>query len=552
VPRFRFKPGIHILDRIARLGGAGRILLDGERVSAAEARELASTLVDYSGQTENRELLNHRAHTAILDSFGDDAHARLLTEYAEARARYIALARQLEIIEHGEAARNVRVRLLEMEMAELSALNAKQGERDELSSARLRLANANRIMEEAARVASVIAGDDTLGGGARDELAQAEASARLLARYLGEESDAGEQWLALADDLSVMESGIGEVESAANALLSSLEADPFELERVQARLAEIERMALKYACAPDDLAAEQRSREYELSTLSGGVFDRADVVRELGECAAECDRTARAVTKSRTRAGGALVARVTAYLLKLDFAHSQFEVAGLGEYAEMDDVTDESMDADSESNADRTAAGGADLGDGLQGRSGGDSSSHAFQATEVQARSFGERRFRENGYDDIEFLVALNPGEPARPLARVASGGEMSRLMLAVTAALAEHTSTPVLLFDEVEAGVGGMTAQAVADVFADIARVRQVVAVTHLAQVAGRSERHIVVTKDAAARDKRAPAESWITIRVLDAGERRVELARMLGTDDPAKAELMLDEILGDYGGGR
>lgn len=512
----REEQGWHKIDRIARPGGAGRILLDGVRISAQEARALAAKLFDYSGQTENRSLLSAATHVRLLDSFGDATHSKFKEEFAGARARHGALLRRLELIDRGEAARLARIELLNREVGELAKANVRPGEHNELLSEKRRLANASRISERAGTIIALISGGDAgsgvgagigtaikLGGAlpARDALAKCEEAARALAAHFGEDTEVGEQWLALADDISSMEAGLGEVERAAVEALGTANADPSELERVQARLAEIDNLALRYGCAVDGLAAELAARAAELEELSGGETSREKVAAELAEAHRKADEAAKALSKSRAKTAKILVKRVAGYLARLDFAATEFEVAGIGELAPDEEATD---------------------------------------AGEIKE----QRAFRESGYDDVEFLVSLNPDEPARPLARVASGGEMSRLMLAVTAALAEHSATQVLMFDEIEAGVGGLSAQAVADVMKDMASHRQVIAVSHLAQVAGKADNHIAVSKTVkkAAGGREA---SEIELIAVHGAERRAELARMLGTTDPAKAKKMVDEML-------
>ncbi len=493
--------GAHTLERVARLGGSSRITLDGAKIAAQTARQIAAALVDYSGQTENRSLLNPKSHVSILDSFGGGAHEKALRAFIAAREKHTALVRQLEIIDRGEAARTARLKLLESEIAELAAAGIRTGERDELSAKRSFLANAGRIAEQADRIANAIGGGEE-SGGARREIETCREAVLQLSKLLGEESDAGEQFALLADDLAAMDAGLGEVESAAAAIRAEVESDPAALEDVQSRLAEIDRLALKYGCAADGITAELEGRKREAEELTGGEMNRDKVIAEIEAAADECDKLARTQSKERSKTAKNLEQRVVEYLKKLDFAGTQFEVAGL-------------MDA-----APAAEEGSADS---------------ANTALDVL------KRFREDGYDDAEFLVSLNPGEPARPLARVASGGEMSRLMLAITAAFARHTSTPVLMFDEIEAGVGGLTSQAVADVMAEISNVRQVIAVTHLAQVAGRADRHFAVTKTASGAGKK----SEINIGPVTGDARRAELARMLGTGDATKAKKMVDEIL-------
>jgi len=246
-----------------------------------------------------------------------------------------------------------------------------------------------------------------------------------------------------------------------------LEADPERQEWVEARLAALETAARKHRCEIEQLPEVRRQLDDELESLRSGALDLAELQRRLGAAREERDRVARRLGDARRKAARSLDARVTELMQGLGMAGGVFE-------------------------------------------------------TRVEALPAGE--VGEHGADGIEFLVSANPGQPLRPLARAASGGELSRISLALQVATLGTGHLPCLVFDEVDAGVGGAVAEMVGQQLQSLAASTQVLCVTHLPQVAAQAGQQVRVRKHVTA------GHTHTTLEALDEEARVDELARMLG----------------------
>jgi DNA repair protein RecN (Recombination protein N) len=292
---------------------------------------------------------------------------------------------------------------------------------------------------------------------------------------------------ALGDVAALVESGRVQLEEAAlqlRAAAEHLEADPARLEAIEERVASLQRLARKYGVPADELAATCAAVERDLASLDSQA----------------ADATAGEAREGALRAAAVAVAHELSDARKA--ALSQLEKRMVGELAAL----------------------------GMDGA--------AFGVAQIHR----EEALTADGADQVEFLLAANPGEPAKPLARVASGGELSRIMLALKALTAAAGETPILLFDEVDAGIGGSVALAVARRLKALAHTRQLLCITHLAQIAAYADHHVAV-------EKRPSGGRVIThARALDAAQRVAEVSRMLGgTAAPAEAERYAKRLLAE-----
>ena len=292
---------------------------------------------------------------------------------------------------------------------------------------------------------------------------------------------------ALSDAAALVDSGRVQLEEAALQLRSAaerLEADPARLDAIEERLALLQRLARKYAVPADELPAMQAGVERDLTALDS----QATVAG-----AAEANESA---------------LRTTALTVAAELSAARREAAARLEVRMVDELAALGMD-------------GARFGVHQQ---------------------CDEAALAADGIDQVEFLLAANPGEPAKPLARVASGGELSRIMLALKALTAAAGETPILIFDEVDAGIGGSVAVAVARRLKTLSHTRQLLCITHLAQIAAYADQHVAV-------EKRPSGGRVIThARTLDAAQRIAEVSRMLGgTAAPAEAERYAKRLLAE-----
>ena len=292
---------------------------------------------------------------------------------------------------------------------------------------------------------------------------------------------------ALSDAAALVDSGRVQLEEAALQLRSAaerLEADPARLDAIEERLALLQRLARKYAVPADELPAMQAGVERDLTALDS----QATVAG-----AAEANESA---------------LRTTALTVAAELSAARRDAAARLEVRMVDELAALGMD-------------GARFG---------------------VAQQRDEAALASDGIDQVEFLLAANPGEPAKPLARVASGGELSRIMLALKALTAAAGETPILIFDEVDAGIGGSVAVAVARRLKTLSHTRQLLCITHLAQIAAYADQHVAV-------EKRPSGGRVIThARTLDAAQRIAEVSRMLGgTAAPAEAERYAKRLLAE-----
>ncbi len=458
-----------IAVREVAAGGRSTARVDDETVTAARLADEVGPLVEIHGQHDQQRLLDERWQRDLLDGFG--GHASLRTAMADAveawRANRAALA---ELIgDPRELAR--RLELLEYEAGEIASARLRPGEADEI---RARLAAAQHGEAIARGSAAVHEALTAENGGARDGIAVALREARVVARV-------DPRYEPLAERLAGLEAELTDVAAEARALAETVEHDPAALAALEERLGTIYSLERRYGDGEAAVIAHGERAQAEAERLHGLDGERArrdaDDARLLGAIG----RAADALSAARRTAAGAMTAAVGAALADLGFAEGVFEVA-LG----------------------RRIAGPAEPAVELDG------DAVAFDAA---------------GVDEVVYRLAPNPGEPPRALARIASGGELSRVALAIKQVLAEADETPTLVFDEVDSGIGGRSADPVGRSLWTLARRHQVLCVTHLPQIAAHADAQFRITKRE--RDGRTVTE----VERLDREGRIVELAQMLGS---------------------
>jgi len=328
---------------------------------------------------------------------------------------------------------------------------------------------------------------------ATSELTQAKGADEKLqkaARALGRVAEKAEG--RLDGVISTLDRAINEAAEASNLLArvsADLNLDPLELDRAEERLFSLRALARKHAVQVDDLSALKGRMEKQLAAIEDGGAELARLTKEEAEAkAAYASRSAK-LTSARTQAASNLDRAVSGELEALKLGRAEF-------------VTDVSP--------------------------------------------LGEDGWSELGADRIAFLVATNPGAPAGPLAKIASGGEMARFMLALKVVLAEADPVAAMVFDEVDAGVGGAVAAAVGERLAKLAATSQVLVVTHSPQVAARGVRHLRVSKADIPSKNGGAAQVSTTVDPLNTAERKEEIARMLaGSHVTEEARAAADSLL-------
>ncbi len=458
-----------IAVREVAAGGRSTARVDDETVTAARLADEVGPLVEIHGQHDQQRLLDERWQRDLLDGFGGHGAERAaMADAVEAwRANRAALA---ELIgDPRELAR--RLELLEYEAGEIAAARLRPGEAEEI---RARLAAAQHGEAIARGSAAVHEALTAEGGGARDGVAVALREARVIARV-------DPRYEPLAERLAGLEAELTDVAGEARSLAETVEHDPAALAALEERLGTIYALERRYGDDEAAVLAHGERAAAEAERLHGLDGERARRDADDARLLADIQRAADRLSEARRAAAAGLTAAVGAALVELGFQEGVFEVA-LG----------------------RRVAGPEEAAVELDG------DAVAFDAS---------------GVDEVVYRLAPNPGEPPRPLARIASGGELSRVALAIKQVLAEADETPTLVFDEVDTGIGGRSADPVGRSLWTLARRHQVLCVTHLPQIAAHADAQFRITKRE--RDGRTVTE----VERLDHEGRIVELAQMLGS---------------------
>jgi DNA repair protein RecN (Recombination protein N) len=458
-----------LVRRVAPRGGRGRAFVNGALCTVGMLEDALRGIVDVSGQHEHVSLLDPGTHLDLLDAFagvgdvGPDGAEPLLLRYRTAHVALASLVREREKLATDEGERARRMDYLTFQLGELDRADLRPGEAEALEDERRVLASAEKL-REAARAAEALAyGEEGSASERVGQAARALAEAALLDRRL-------EPTLALLRSAAV------ELEEAGRDLGRYAEAaggDPERLAAVEDRIELVRTLARKHGGSLEAALARRAEMRAELGRFKDGGERLAEIDREVAARSAEAVKLAALLTRARADASRAFAAAVRRELDGLAMGRCRLEVS----------------------------LGPPDGGIPVEGS--------------VLAASGAER---------AEILIAPNPGEPPRPLARIASGGELSRILLAVKRTLARKDPVATYVFDEVDAGIGGAIAEAMGRVLSEVSRGRQVICVTHLPQVAAFADRHHRV-------EKRVHAGRTHTAVVhLDADEeRRREVARMM-----------------------
>jgi DNA repair protein RecN (Recombination protein N) len=457
-----------IAVREVAAGGRSTARLDDLATTASRLADEVGPLVEIHGQHEQQRLLDERWQRDLLDAFGGHGAARSAVADAVERWRANRAALAELAIEPRDLAR--RVDLLEHEAAEIAAARLRPGEAGEIRGRLAAAQHGEAIARGAAAAHDALTADGT---GAREAAAVALREARGLARM-------DERFEPLAERLAGLEAELTDVAAEIRDLADGVDHDPGALAALEERLGTIYGLERRYGEDEAAVLAHGERAVAELERLRGLDDERARRQREDAVLLAEVARGAAALSEARRTAAAALVDEVGAILVELGFPDGVFEV-GLGRRTANQDEPAIELDGDAV----------------------------AFDAS---------------GADQVVYRLAPNAGEPARALARIASGGELSRVALAIKQVLAEADQTPVLVFDEVDTGIGGRSADPVGRSLWSLARRHQVLCVTHLPQIAAHADAQYRIAKRE--RDGRTVTE----VERLDREGRIVELAQMLG----------------------
>ena len=453
------------LGREITARGTSSVTINESATSAAKIRDLVPSLADFHSQQGHRTLLDTAHHIHFLDDFAGlgGRTERLSILYGD----FISLAKQLWEATNDAAAMREKLELIRFQIDELEKAALRAGEEQELENERRRLESVRTLMEAGQNALSAVSESD---GSVLSVLAQLERQLRLAAQL-------DERLKTEADLLDETVVNLNELTRNLESYLSRLEDNPDRLEYINARLTDLYRLKKKYGTDETGLLAKRET----LKDQSDGVGDVESLIRNLSHklTAARTAYLELALEISQKRKAEAprLEKRVERELADLAIAKARFKI----------DFQTECDEA------------GFDVG-----------------GQKVAASP--------DGLEQVEFLISTNPNEPLKPLVKIASGGELSRIMLALLSVTAGRYHLPTIIFDEIDTGIGGVTAVKLASKLKELSKKHQVIVISHLLPVAQAADHHLAVSKTL------KHDRNIISIKEIKGGALKEELSRMNG----------------------
>lgn len=470
-----------VIRREINRTGRGSIRINGRTATAGMLREATAGLMDLHGQHEHQSLLQTEKHMDLLDQYGgsllqqEGKSLDLLDRFAgldlsDLRLHISEVVRELHRVDSelqellgDEKDRARREDLLRFQVEELKAAKLKRDEEEELEAEQQVLAHAEKLKLTASQAYGAL-----YEGGSRQHSA-----IDLLGRVKSDLSDMLRHDPSLGEAVELVNNALYNVQEASHLLAGyrdRIDHDPKRLAQVEGRLDQISGLKRKYGDSVAEMLEYLAQLEQDLERLEHSQELIEELRAQEAELGRRAEELAGALTQARRKAAAELGTRVVKELAELGMANAKFEVA---------------VETPAEP---------------------------SFQA------------ITPRGWDRVEFRFSPNPGEPLKPLARIVSGGEMSRIMLALKVILARVDGVPSLVFDEVDTGISGRAAQAVGEKLALIAGDRQVLCVTHLPQVASLADQHCLIAKQVEG------GRTTTRVNPLDEEGRAAEIARMIG----------------------
>lgn len=458
-----------LIQREISANAKNRCRVNGHLVTVLTLNRIGEFLIDIHGQHEHQTLLFPEKQLELLDRYcGQECLARR-EEFQQLYHQWQQLSDEYRRLQRDETETARKIDLLQFQVDEITSAKLIPGEDEELLKERELLNAAERLFEAASHSYRALY-DNQDGKSAVELLAEAE-------RALNQVAEIDQRLTAVLEMVREASCQVEEASREIRDYQENVQFDPQRLAEIGDRLDEIQRLKRKYGTSIPEILkfAEECSRELQ------ALFDRSerssDLEGQLQHLRNQLGEVGTVLTKLRQKGACQLERAIMEQLADLNMAKTQFQI-GITQTPASDGVP---------------------------------------AADQIVAAS-------PTGLDRVEFLVAPNPGESLKPLTKIASGGELSRMMLALKGILAELDQIPTMVFDEIDVGIGGRTAQAVAEKILFIGQARQVLCITHLPQIASMAKRHFYIEKGIAGE------RTQVTVRSLMMNERIDELARMLG----------------------
>lgn len=450
-----------ILSREISLSGKNTCRINGRLVNVSVLKQVGELLIDIHGQHDNQSLLKTDTHIVLLDAFGGADVEKVKAEYINLYSKYKAIKSRLHGLLGDKGELMRRMDMLKFQIDEIKNTKLKKGEDETLDKQRQILANSEKITNSLSTAYELLSEGGNTGKSALYNLNKAILEISNIVKYDSEMMPVSEK----------LESVIYQLEDICGDLRSKkeeVEFNPEALSEIEERLDIIARLKRKYGSNIEEILDfyEKSKNEYDELLQSESLIEELN--KELQLTSKKLSEYAQKLHAVRENAAMLLEKNITDELQNLEMKDARLKV---------------NIILDQE-----------------------------------------EKHFTKNGLDAVEFLISSNVGEPLKPLSKIASGGEMSRIMLAIKTILANVDEIPTLIFDEIDTGISGKAAQKVGEKLSFISKTHQVLCVTHLSQLACMSDSHLLIEKNSDGEN------TYTTVRNLDRKGQVEEIARIIG----------------------
>lgn len=454
--------GTVILRREISQSGKSVCRINGKMMTLTALRGVGRCLIDIHGQHEHQELLQSDRHLSLLDSFGGSELQYALRSYKELYASFKQMEKQLKDLTDNEKEKAQRLDFIQFQLDEINRAELQQGEDEQLQAEKTQLANYEKVFHALQEGYSALYGE--------------QRGLEWVGKAMGELEDItelDEDYRQMYDQIANSYYLLEEMTFSLRDTFEQLQYHPERLEEIEARLADIQALKRKYGETVDDILQFRDELANELETATHRDEHIESLKFQLNETGNELLERAKTLSNIRQETARKLTDSITKELKELYMEKTRFDI----------------------------------------------------QFT-TKAKTDGEAKdlqFQKDGIDAVEFMISTNPGEPLKTLSKVASGGELSRIMLALKSIFSKDETVTSIIFDEVDTGVSGRVAQAMAEKIFRLSVQSQVFCITHLPQVAAMADTHLYITKD------ESKARTITSVEALTESEKINEVGRMI-----------------------
>lgn len=455
--------GCIYIQRTLNTDGKAQAKINGRSVPTSLLRDVGKLLINIHGQHDNQQLLSQEKHIGFLDAW---AHTEeLLDDYGKCYFEMVRLRKEMRELTKNEQEKEVLAESLTLRINEIESAKLKSGEEEALAAKLERLKNVEKISRYCSDIYKNLSAGNENGASAIESVKQSVQALEKLGQVFPDADKVIERLQNCIYELS-------DIAESAFSLIDGETADPeAELDRVETRLDVITKLKRKYGDTVEAVIEYKEDAKKQLDAIKNSDAKIKELKNELAVMIKKATECAERLTARRTEYAARLSKEITEQLHYLDLEKASFCVS----------VT------------------------ALEGEN-------------------GVKRFSAQGCDSVEFLISTNPGEPCKPLSKVASGGELSRVMLALKSVLADSDGVSTIIFDEIDTGVSGKTSQKIGIKLLELGTGAQVFSITHSAQIAAMGDTHYKISKS------EVDGRNETSVTELSDEQRACELSRIMG----------------------